>query len=180
MQKAGSLHLAWEYAQNPEDHHHFQQKLCVSLLVFDILLIHIKDHPVFQNNSTISQTPVEVQLAVTLYQMGRNGNSASIDDIAHISGCSAGLVENFTQQCFNAIESLHDIFVQKLTPEEKEIEKWWIEKEMGFSGLWQEGYLMYDGMIVIIYKKPGLDGDAYFTRKSTYGLNAQVLIFFHL
>ena len=36
---------------------------------------------------------------------------------------------------------------------------------------------MYDGTIVVLYKKPGLNGDAYYMRKANYGLNAQVLIF---
>ena len=35
---------------------------------------------------------------------------------------------------------------------------------------------MYDGTIVVLYTKPGLNGDAYFTRKSNYGLNLQVLV----
>ena len=33
---------------------------------------------------------------------------------------------------------------------------------------------MYDGTIVVLYAKPGLNGDAYFTRKANYGLNLQV------
>ena len=33
---------------------------------------------------------------------------------------------------------------------------------------------MYDGTIVVLYAKPGLNGDAYFIRKSNYGLNLQV------
>ncbi len=33
---------------------------------------------------------------------------------------------------------------------------------------------MYDGTIVVLYARPGLDGDAYYTRKSNYGLNLQV------
>ena len=155
IQKAGSLYLAWGYAQNPDAHHRFQQMLWVSPLVFNILLSLIWDHPVFQNNSAILQTQVEVQLAVTLYQMGQNGNGASIEDIAQVARCSIGSVENFTQWCFNAIKSLHDIFIWRLTPEEKEIEKQWIEKEMGFSGTLQEGYLMYNGTIIVSYKKPG-------------------------
>lgn len=45
---------------------------------------------------------------------------------------------------------------------------------MGFVGGWREGWLMYDGTIVVIYQKPGLNGDAYYTRKANYGLNVQV------
>lgn len=33
---------------------------------------------------------------------------------------------------------------------------------------------MYDGTIVVLYPRPGLDGDAYYTRKSNYGLNLQM------
>ena len=36
---------------------------------------------------------------------------------------------------------------------------------------------MYDGTIVVLYAKPGLNGDAYFTRKANYGLNLQVFFF---
>jgi hypothetical protein len=39
---------------------------------------------------------------------------------------------------------------------------------------------MYDGTIIPLHKKPGLDGDAYYTRKSNYGLNAQVSILLSL
>ena len=85
-----------------------------------------------------------------------------------------GSVEMYTDQCFKVIESLHDLFVRRLTSAEKEVEKRWIDEHLGFQGKWREGWLMYDGTIVVLYKKPGLNGDAYYTRKGNYGLNAQV------
>lgn len=115
-----------------------------------------------------------MQLAATLYCLGCFGNGASLEDIACTAGCSEGAVEKYTERCFEAIESLHDIFVQPLTAEEKEKEREWIDNHLGFRGLWHEGYLMYDGTIVVLYAKPGLNGDAYYTQKSNYGLNAQV------
>ena len=33
---------------------------------------------------------------------------------------------------------------------------------------------MYDGMIIVLYAELGLNGDAYYTHKGNYGLNAQV------
>ena len=33
---------------------------------------------------------------------------------------------------------------------------------------------MYDGTIVVIYQRLGMDENAYYTRKGNYGLNAQV------
>uniref|UniRef100_A0A0W0GE27 DDE Tnp4 domain-containing protein n=1 Tax=Moniliophthora roreri TaxID=221103 RepID=A0A0W0GE27_MONRR len=91
-----------------------------------------------------------------------------------MAGIGEGSVHNFTKHCFCAIKSLHDVFVRPLTEEEKEQEKRWMEKHMGFGGLWQEGYLMYDGTIVVLYAQPGLDGAAYYTYKANYGINVQI------
>ena len=33
---------------------------------------------------------------------------------------------------------------------------------------------MYDGTIGVLYQKPVLNGDAYYTHKANYGLNAEV------
>ncbi|KAG2047673.1 hypothetical protein BDR06DRAFT_831462, partial [Suillus hirtellus] len=93
MLKAGSLHLAWEYAQNPAHHSCFINMLCVSPEVFQVILGLIEDHPIFYNNSNSTQAPVQIQLAVMLYRMGRYGNGASIEDIAHFAGISEGAVE---------------------------------------------------------------------------------------
>jgi hypothetical protein len=68
--------------------------------------------------------------------MGRFGNAASLEDIAHVGGCSEGSVENYTKRCFEAIEALHDVFVRPLTKEEKEMEKLWMDDHLGFKGSW--------------------------------------------
>jgi hypothetical protein len=172
--KAGNLHLAWAFKANPSLHGRFEQMLRISPYVFDTLLSLIEHHPVFQNNSNCPQTPVELQLAVTLYRMGRYGNGASVPDIARIAGCSEGSVVNFTSRCFDAIEELQEFFVRNLTQEEKEKEKEWIDEQLGFKGTWREGWIMYDGTIVVLHQRPGLNGDAYYTRKANYGLNVQV------
>ena len=131
--KLGNLHLAFEYAKNHEDHHHFVQMLHMSPQAFDILVQLIKDHPAFHNESNQVQAPVETQLAVTLYRMGWYGNGVSLGDVARIAGVSDGSVQNFTKQCFDAIESLHDLFVRPLT-QEKDVEKRWLDHHLGFSG----------------------------------------------
>jgi hypothetical protein len=175
--KCGNLHLAFNYAQNPHDHDRFLNMVRISPQAFHVLLTLIEDHPIFCNKSFVPQTAVEIQLAVTLFHMGRFGNGASLEDIARNCGISEGSVEAFTSRCFDAIESLHDLFVRLPTAEEKEIEKRWMSEHVGFEGLWKEGWVMYDGTIVVLYAKPGLNGDAYYTRKANYGLNAQVLYF---
>ncbi|KIM51802.1 hypothetical protein SCLCIDRAFT_142521, partial [Scleroderma citrinum Foug A] len=152
----------------------FVNMLCVPPSVFQVILSLIEDHPVFYNHSNQSQESVEVQLGVTLYWMGRYGNGASLEDVAHFAGCSEGAVELYTKWCFTVIESLHNDFVCLPADQEKEEEKSWVNQHLGFRGIWQEGWVMYDGTIVVLCGKPGLNGEAYFTRKSNYGLNLQV------
>ncbi|KIK14034.1 hypothetical protein PISMIDRAFT_117742 [Pisolithus microcarpus 441] len=146
--RAGNFHVAWEYAQSPSDYHRYTNMLHVSPTVFEVILDLIQDHPVFSNNSNNPQTPVKTQLAVTLFHMGHYGNGASLEDIARQAGISEG--------------------------SEKEAEKVWMDNHLGFRGTWRKGWAMYDGTIVVLYSKPGLNGDAYFTRKGNYGLNLQV------
>jgi DNA-binding CsgD family transcriptional regulator len=172
--KHGNLDLAWEFSQDPAHHHCFINMLCVSPLIFLTVLDLIEDHTVFRNDTNLGQTPVEQQLAVTLFRMGRYGNGASLEDIARAAGCSEGSVENYTNRYFEAILSLQSQFVHKLTPAEKEVEKEWMDNHLGFQGSWRDGWVMYDGTIVFLYCKPGKNGDTYYTRKANYGLNVQV------
>lgn len=89
-----------------------------------------------------------------------------------MSGYSEGAVELFMDRCLDALMSLHDIFVRPLTDDEKEVEKRYIEEKLGFKGSsWREGWIMYDGTIIVLYARPGLDGASYCTRKCNYSLN---------
>lgn len=170
--KRENLSLAWDFARDLAEHDRFVQMLRVIPSTFQFILNLILDHPVF-TSSNKPQTAVETQLAVTLYRMGRYGNGASVQDIARTAGISEGSVECFTQRCQIALGSFHDRFVRKMTEAEVEMEKQWIHNHIGCAG-WREGWLMYDGTIVVIYQRPGHHGDAYYTRKSNYGLNLQV------
>ncbi|KAL1937971.1 hypothetical protein VTO73DRAFT_12721 [Trametes versicolor] len=173
--KQGSIDLVWKYAEQPEHHHRFINMLRVSPHIFDTLVRLIEDHPIFQNHSNNPQAPIQVQLAITLYRMGHYGNGASLQEIARWAGCAEGTVELYMDRCQGAIMSLHNMFVRPLSEAEKEMEKQWIEEQLGFTGTsWREGFVMYDGTIIVFYARPGMDGDAYYTRKCNYGLNAQV------
>ncbi|KDQ17750.1 hypothetical protein BOTBODRAFT_29902 [Botryobasidium botryosum FD-172 SS1] len=169
----GSLDEAWQYARDPHTHHRFTQMFRVAPNSFQFILRLIQDHTVFQSQSHVPQMPVQTQLAITLYRLGRYGNGASVMDVARMAGVSEGSVELFTRRTFTAIMSYHDTFVRRLTDGEKEVEKAWVERHSGCPG-WREGWLMHDGTIIPLFQKPTQNGDAYFTRKSNYGLNAQI------
>lgn len=174
--KCGQLDLLMDFAANPLLHGHFIDMVRVSPFMFQAYLSLIGNDPVFVNNSNNGQAPVEVQLAVTLYRMGRFGNANSVKDVARICGISEGSVEIYTERCHQAIERLQPLFVRPLTDEEKEQEKQWIDQHLGFRALWREGYIMYDGTIVVLYERPTQGGTSYYTRKANYGLNAQVFL----
>ena len=91
-----------------------------------------------------------------------------------LAGTGEGSVTNYTDWCFTTIESLHDLFVCSVTPAGREVEKRWMDENLRFRGKWWDGWLMYDGTIVVLFQRPGLNGDAYYTWKGNYGLNVQV------
>ncbi|KLO13912.1 hypothetical protein SCHPADRAFT_827310 [Schizopora paradoxa] len=146
VQKCGNILVAFEYAQDEAMHPRFCRMLRCQPRSFQILHTLIKNHPVFQNKSNNPQTPVDIQLAITLYRMGRFGNGASVGDIS----CNTGFSEG------------------------SEVEKSWVDGQVGFVGPCRDGIVQHDGTLVTLYIKPSLNGDAYFSRKSTYSLNIQV------
>ncbi|KIK77447.1 hypothetical protein PAXRUDRAFT_166811, partial [Paxillus rubicundulus Ve08.2h10] len=100
------------------------------------------------------------------------GSGTSLGDIACFAGCSEGVVELYTKQCFHAIDAMgcpiycntmHDAFVCLRTATKKEQEKCWVDGHLGFKGTWWQGWVMYDGTIVPLYAKLAVTGEAYFT-----------------
>lgn len=49
-----------------------------------------------------------------------------------------------------------------------------MDDHLGFKCSWRDGWIMYNDTIVVLYQKPGLNGDAYYIHKANYGLNIQV------
>lgn len=155
------------------EQHRFIQMLWLTPIAFHHVLSLIKDHPVFISRSSRPQAPVELQLAVTLYQAGHYGNGSSVTDVARIAGILEGSVLNFSEQCKTAILSLEGQATRKPTSDEKEKEKEWVEDLIGCP-TFQDGWCTGDGTLVHLSRKPGLNGDAYFSRKMSYDLNVQV------
>jgi hypothetical protein len=52
----------------------------------------IEGDSIFSMGSYVEQAPVEIQLAVSLYHFGHNGNTASIEGIAQWAGLSMGMI----------------------------------------------------------------------------------------
>ncbi|KNZ62207.1 uncharacterized protein VP01_12g8 [Puccinia sorghi] len=74
------------------NNHLFKQEFKMSQESFHLLESLIKNHPVFHNNLSVPQRPVQDKLMVTLHQMGISGNGTSFGVLAWFSRTSEGSV----------------------------------------------------------------------------------------
>ena len=152
----------------------FRQDLRVSPDTFDRIVKKIANHPVFFNNSNCPQSPVEDQLAITLFCFGHYRNAASLDRVRKWAGTSKGLVKLATRRVMTALLSadfMQDA-VRLPTDEEKEEAKVWVEDHS--CKAWRDGWCLVDGTLIPLYARPYWYGESYFDRKCNYSLNIQV------
>jgi hypothetical protein len=152
----------------------FRQDLRVSPDTFDKIVEKIANHPIFFNNSNCPQSPVEDQLAITLFCFGHYGNAASLERVRKWAGTSKGLVKLATRRVMTALLSpdfMQDS-VRLPTEEEKEDAKAWVEEHS--CKAWRDGWCLVDGTLIPLYARPYWYGESYFDRKCNYSLNVQV------
>ncbi|KAG2076609.1 hypothetical protein BDR04DRAFT_1132814 [Suillus decipiens] len=140
--------------------HLFQQKHSVNPDIFDDILDHISDHPIFQNKSNNPQLPMSIQLAIFLNQAGHYGNAITLEDVAQWAGVSVGSVVNCTHCVMIAVLDAHDLL--ETCSEE-----------------WKGGFLAIDGSTMDLFTKPGYFGETFYDRKSKYSLGCQAVILPH-
>ncbi|KAL2610578.1 hypothetical protein R1flu_029151 [Riccia fluitans] len=68
------------------------------------LLDRVKDHSIFQNESSHPQALVVVQLAVALDRLGHEGNGVCNERSKELWGVSHGTIVNYTKRVLVAIE----------------------------------------------------------------------------
>ncbi|KAG8794385.1 hypothetical protein FRC12_024712 [Ceratobasidium sp. 428] len=171
--RSGNLNLIYQYAESPALFKHFIQMVRVTPACFSSILGRIETSQVFLNKSNNSQIPIETQLAIALYRFARHGNGASVVDIARMAGIGAGTVDLCTRRVIKAILELHRDVIRPLTSEERLTERRWVRSRNAFPGF-EPGIFQYDGSEITLWQKPGLNGDAYYSRHGLYELNAQI------
>ena len=141
---------------------------------FDSLVGTIQDDEVFHNHSHNNQFPVEQQLAVALYRFGHFGNAVSIQEVSLWAGWGYGTVDRSTRHVIKALCHPHfrRAAVRWPNEEEKENAKVWVEGASGPE--WHDGWLMVDGTLVPLSRRPGFYGNTWYDRKSNYSMNVQV------
>lgn len=170
--KSSQLHLLDDFSEN--NLRLFRKKLRVDPKTFHALVKLIEDHPIFYNNSNVTQAPLKVQLAIFLNRAGHYGNAASPEDIAQWAGGSAGWVDKCTNRVMVALLSLHDTAIHLPTATEKETAKAWVQEQTCEE--WRGGFLLVDGTKFPVFQRPGLHGDAWYDKNKDYSLDCQVRI----
>ncbi|KAF8197180.1 hypothetical protein K438DRAFT_1967427 [Mycena galopus ATCC 62051] len=152
----------------------FRQELRVSPLTFDQIVAKIADDPVFANNSSNAQMPVEDQLAIALFRFGHSGNAAGLQKVANWAGVGKGTITLVTRRVMTAVlrPDFMSEAVRMPTAVEKEDTKAWVEAH-SCKG-WCNGWCMVDGTLVPLFDRPFWFGESYFDRKCNYSLNIQV------
>lgn len=87
----------------------FLQKYRIHRESFKKLVSMIKDHPAFKpRRKGRKQAPVEYQLLVFLYYIGREGSGANNPTLRNVFGIGRGTAEKWKKRCIAAIRSLRE------------------------------------------------------------------------
>ena len=117
------------------------------------------------------QAPPWKQILLVLNRLGCEGNGASIKRHSIWHGVSYGTVL-YTERVICAILSLQDKYIKWPDRLERREMSRRFARDYGLPG----AVGIIDGTPVHFYQRPGVDGENFFTRKSRYSINLQLVI----
>jgi hypothetical protein len=158
--------MLWQYDDNS-----FKQIVRMNKDSFVKLFLLIHEHPVFQTEVFKPQTPVWIQLMVVLQRLGCHGNGSSLGARSRNAGVGHGSVCLFTKRVFIAILAMKDDVISWPKEEERRDISARFSFKHGLPGC--VGIL--DGTPVNFSQRPCIDGETFFSRKSRYCYNVQLI-----
>ena len=136
---------------------------------FKSLVNLIKNHSIFQNNSSKQQAPVELQLAVFLRRLGLKNNIFLICSNYRITEETVIL---FCKRIMKAIISYKTNYIKWLTGQAR---KFVHEEFKAIEGI-EDIIRSIDGIYFILQNASKKDKEVYFTRKKRYALHCQDIV----
>ncbi|CAG8785643.1 23690_t:CDS:1, partial [Dentiscutata erythropus] len=148
----------------------FRKTLRMDKKTFWALVEKIQYYPIFYSDSNNLQTSVELQLAITLNQLGTN---SSLWTISTLFGVCEATVLNFINRIIIAIQSLRSEYIVWPTENYRQ------EVNIGFEQI--QGFPMIIGAIdrlhIPLYEAPSKDNkDGYMLPKHKYGIHLQGVV----
>ena len=136
---------------------------------FRVICEIIKNHLNF-SYKTRKKRPVEHQLLVFLYRVGKRGSGGSSKNVSQFFGVGYGTVNLYVKRITEALNDLKDVFIQWPTNDEKNNMK----ARMAAEG-WPDCIGIIDGTHIGLEWKPTKYHECYFNRKSFYSINITVI-----
>lgn len=150
------------------DDRHFRQEARMSEQCSAKVVSLIEHDEVFQNRSTKEQDPVQYQLLVTLFRLGKHGNGSIVAHISSYFVLGDGTVNKYTSGCLAAIYELRARYLRWPNAEERLEIAARIAHDHHFGSCGG----MIDGSLVFMEQRPGVSYAAnYYCRKHRYAFN---------
>lgn len=150
------------------DDNRFNQMVSVRPEEFAYILNLIKDDPVFNTSSSLSQLPIELQLKIVLFRLGSSG--ISLRKMAAFFGVGdGGTIQKVTTRVFKAILNLKNRFLY--WPNERERLRLISATSHEMPGC--VGYI--DGSEIKLAESPAKRHELYWSRKRQYSIKIQAV-----
>ena len=166
FKKPSLVDLLWGYTERQ-----FRQETRMNRSSFIKIVEILEKHPVFHNNSRRKQTPPWVQCLIAFKRLGCYGNANSLGATGRANGFSEGAVVKFTDRVVTAILSIMKKVIRWPSAEERVIIKNRFKKDAGILG----AIGIIDGTPVVFSQRPAIDGETFWSRKSMYCMNLQLV-----
>ena len=149
----------------------FKQEVRMSKESFLKIVEAFSAHPIFQNHSRRKQSPVWLQFMVTFKRLGCFGNGSSLGAIGRLHGLSEGGVDKIFNRVITAILSIANDIIKWPDADERTAIKARFQRNHGILG----AVGIIDGTPVVFAQRPSIDGEVFWSRKSIYCINLQLV-----
>ena len=130
----------------------------------------IQNDPIFHKRKFKKARPVEHQLLVFLYRIGREGVGASLNSLSTFFKIGKGSIRNYIKNCLKAILKLqHQTIYWPSQSERDEM------KQRLMATGFRHCVGIIDGTLVCLDRRPAHHHECYYSRKSDYSINCTIV-----
>ena len=166
FKKHGLANQLWGYSER-----HFRQEARMNRQSFMKIVHILEQNPIFKSNSRRSQTPVWIQCLITFRRLGCFGNGNSLGANGRCYGFCEGSVVAFVRRVTTAILAIAKDIMKWPNERERQVIKNRFKNDAGING----AIGIIDGTPVIFSQRPAIDGEVFWSRKSVYCTNLQLI-----
>ena len=166
FKKRSMADLLWGYSER-----NFRQETRMSKDSFVRIVRCLEKHPIFENNSHRKQTSAWIQCLVVFRRFGCYGNANSLGSNGRNSGFSEGAIVNFVSRVTTALLSIRKQVIKWPNANERVKIKTRFKNDSGVVG----AVGIIDGTPVVLSQRPTIDGEVFWSRKSCYCINLQLV-----